>query len=191
LKTDQFRTRALVSAIIVSVAVLCGCGPDDEHTVGDYRSDAQKKWESAMTDLRAGIGVPATAAYDGGTVPHKVNKVYMDGLSMPDEWVTSYWGLEELQLALFYDETTSDTGRIQAFYFIDQRIYVKLQHLVYSFTLRKGRTGEVMGTFTVEGDRKFKSTYETSFNTREDATIIGYDTVNFAPVIEWLRPFVE
>lgn len=183
---------------MVSIAfLLCGCeddrneykGPPHIVTISDY-----------LRNISSGAGIPEAAAYAGGPVPHKIQACDRQGsltgtlLNVaPEGWTT--YTIGELQLVLIVDTTRTDTGKTREYWSaINGETIVHLQHLTVGCDLRVALTGELLGRMVLEGDRKFLDSYTfTSYgglpNIPDD--VKKDDTVNYAPLVKWLRPYVE
>ena len=148
--------------------------------------------------LAAGEAVAEAVSYDGGPVPHKLIDIVEIGSS--GEWMSAGWvrslapsgwfalSIEELQLVLVYTYTHVHTGRT-ALYIPGGTM--ELVHQIATCTLRKAKTGEVVASTTIEGDRKFPDSVTIRIGEPDDGLV--YDKMDFAhsKLISWLQPYVE
>ena len=184
---SQLRIACVLGSVFSAIAmvILSGCETADNPL--DQIKQREAEWYAALNNLKAGIGLTEAAEYHGGSVPHKMNAVY--DLAIPTNWFGRYQSVEDMQLGLFYSETTTDTGLTKTYYFISTPVLVRLQHVTYSFQLREARSGELLGTLVLEGDRKFNRTYDVKMPAPHEIT--RPDDVDYSKLTNWLRPYVE
>lgn len=181
---------ALSWVLAAAMPFLAGC-EDDEESGGSSLTDA-------ATAVFEGSGASQAAEYTADAIPHQIyvagklstgaiadHSYYLTGAGAPSGWFATK--TSDMQLVLTIDSVDSipDGTRGYSIGGVNYGVRtVELRHKVAHLSLKIATTAEVIATTTVNGNRIYPNEVAMGTSTVSDQ-------LNFGPLVNWLRPYIE